>query len=216
MNFKNSICKIKSNHPPNLKISYDLVRKMRASFLILGSLLAKYGKADVVTAFNVFAHSDGLKEILYNTENLLKKNGEFVFEIQYLLRTLKDLTFDNVYHEHVNYWCLHSLLSFFEDSKMKIYKVKEVDTHGGSIRVYATKNPKKRVHKSVAEYIQLEEKNKLNKIATYYQFAKDVESIKDSSLKKINNWEVKLIYDPQKRSEKLIPDWYGYMRIDRF
>ena len=150
-------------------------------------IIKKYGKADVVTAFNVFAHSDGLKEILNNTENLLKKNGEFVFEIQYLLRTLKDLTFDNVYHEHVNYWCLHSLLSFFEDSKMKIYKVKEVDTHGGSLRVYATKNPKKRVHKSVAEYIQLEEKNKLNKIATYYQFAKDVESIKDSSLKKINN-----------------------------
>ena len=42
VNFKDSICKIKSNHPPNLKISYDLVRKMRASFLILGPLLTKY------------------------------------------------------------------------------------------------------------------------------------------------------------------------------
>jgi len=36
------------------------------------------------------------------------------------------------------------------------------------------------------------------------------------SIKKIQNWDVKLIYDPEERSEKLIPDWYGYMRIDKF
>ena len=55
---------------------------------------------------------------------MLKKDGEFIFEIQYLLRTIKDLTFDNVYHEHVNYWCLLSILNFFENSNMKVYKVK--------------------------------------------------------------------------------------------
>ena len=151
----------------------------------VNKIIKKYGKVDVVTAFNVFAHGDGLKEILENTEKILKNNGEFIFEIQYLLRTLKDLTFDNVYHEHVNYWCLLSILSFFEDSNMKIYKVKEVDTHGGSLRVYATKNKNKRQDKSVNQYIELEKKNKLDKIETYYQFRKDVENIKFSSLKNI-------------------------------
>ena len=34
------------------------------------------------------------------------------------------------------------------------------------------------------------------------------------SIKNILNCEIKLIPDPKKRSEKLIPDWYGYMRID--
>jgi 2-polyprenyl-3-methyl-5-hydroxy-6-metoxy-1,4-benzoquinol methylase len=145
----------------------------------------KYGKADVVTAFNVFAHGDGLREILENTEILLKKDGEFIFEIQYLLRTIKDLTFDNVYHEHVNYWCLLSILNFFENSNMKVYKVKEVDTHGGSLRVYATKNKNKRLDNSVKKYIELEKRNKLDKIETYYRFAKNVENIKSSSLKKI-------------------------------
>ncbi len=145
----------------------------------------KYGKADVVTAFNVFAHGDGLKEILENVEIMLKNEGEFIFEIQYLLRTLKDLTFDNIYHEHVNYWCLLSILNFFKDSNMKVYKVKEVDTHGGSLRVYTTKNKNKRLDKSVNKYIELEKKNKLDKIETYYQFAKNVENIKSSSLKNI-------------------------------
>ena len=34
-------------------------------------------------------------------------------------------------------------------------------------------------------------------------------------IKKINNWEIKLLPDPEERSDKLIPEWYGYMRIDK-
>lgn len=147
----------------------------------------KHGSIDVVTAFNVFAHSDGLKEILDNVIKLLKKDGEFIFEIQYLLKTINDLTFDNIYHEHVNYWCLLSILHFFEDSDMKVYKVKEVDTHGGSLRVYTTKNKNKRLHKSVNEYIKLEKKNKMDSFETYQKFAIEVESVKQESLDKIKN-----------------------------
>ncbi|MAR64512.1 MAG: hypothetical protein CMB83_01075 [Flammeovirgaceae bacterium] len=148
-------------------------------------IISKYGRADVITAFNVFAHSDGLKEILNNVESLLKKDGEFIFEVQYILKTIKDLTFDNIYHEHFNYWCLLAILNFFEKSSMKVYKVKEVDTHGGSLRVYVTKDKNKRLHKSVNQYIELEKKNKLDKIETYYKFAKDVKKVKLNSLNNI-------------------------------
>ncbi len=151
----------------------------------VNKITKQYGKVDVVTAFNVFAHSDGLRNILENVKKLLKEDGEFIFEIQYFLRTIKDLTFDNIYHEHVNYWCLLSILNFFKDSDMKVYKVEEVNTHGGSLRVYATMNKNKRAHKSLREYIEIEKKNKLDKIETYYKFASDVEKIKLTSLKKI-------------------------------
>ena len=145
----------------------------------------KYGKATVITAFNVFAHNDDLKGILKNVEKLLNKDGEFIFEIQYMLKTIKDLTFDNIYHEHVNYWCLLSILHFFEDSLLKVYKVQEVDTHGGSLRIYTSKNKNKKVDKSVGEYVEYEKKNKLDKIETYYKFAKKVEKVKSLSLIKI-------------------------------
>ena len=147
----------------------------------------KYGRIDVVTAFNVFAHSDGLKEILDNVIKLLKKDGEFIFEVQYLLKTIKDLTFDNIYHEHVNYWCLLSIMHFFEESEMKVYKVEEVDTHGGSLRVYTTKDKNKRLHKSVNKYIKIEKKNKMDSFETYKKFAIEVENVKQESLDKIKN-----------------------------
>ena len=77
---------------------------------------------------------------------------------------------------------------------MKVYKVKEVNTHGGSLRVYATKNKNKKRDKSVNKYIELERKQKLDKIETYFKFAKDVENIKENSLKRIN----KILEDEKK------------------
>ena len=50
-----------------------------------------------------------------------------------------------------------------------------------------------------------------------YSGIKSFELVDDiHSIKKIKDWEIKLISDPKERSEKLIPDWYGYMRIDKY
>ena len=40
------------------------------------------------------------------------------------------------------------------------------------------------------------------------------EQVDDLHPIKIKNWEINLIPDPKERNEKLIPDWYGYRRID--
>ncbi len=49
-----------------------------------------------------------------------------------------------------------------------------------------------------------------------YSGIKNFEEVDDiHAIKKIKNWEVKLISDPKERNEKLIPDWYGYRRIDK-
>ncbi len=43
-----------------------------------------------------------------------------------------------------------------------------------------------------------------------------LEQVDDMHPIKIKNWEINLIPDPKGRREKLIPDWYGYRRIDKF
>ena len=61
------------------------------------------------------------------------------------------------------------------------------------------------------------ESNLKNKHNDDYSGIKDFELVDDvHSIKKIKSWEIKLIYDPKERSEKLIPDWYGYMKIDKY
>ena len=54
-----------------------------------------------------------------------------------------------------------------------------------------------------------------NKHNDDYSGIKTLEQVDDvHSIRKIKSWEIKLIKDPEERSEKIIPDWYGYMRID--
>ncbi len=96
--------------------------------------------ADLILASNVFAHSDKLNEMAECMFKLLSKKGTIVIEVQYLMNTLKDLTFDNIYHEHYNYWSLTSLVNFFNRLNGKIFRSEKVNTHGGSIRVYIKKD----------------------------------------------------------------------------
>ena len=135
------------------------------------------GKADLITASNVFAHADGLEEISNAVFKALKPEGTFIIEVQYLLDTIKDLTFDNIYHEHVNYWSVISINNFFNRLGYNVVKVEHINTHGGSIRVYV-QNQGTEKDKSVTNFITDELEFGLTKYDTYLEFAKKVENAK--------------------------------------
>ena len=143
--------------------------------------------ADLILASNVFAHSDKLKEMAECMIKLLSKNGTIIIEVQYLMDTLKDLTFDNIYHEHYNYWSLTSLINFFNQFKMKIYKVEKIKTHGGSIRVYIKKDKNLKIEKSVKDLIKEEEDFGIKNFETYKKFGDQVYKIRENVIKNINN-----------------------------
>ena len=142
--------------------------------------------ADIILASNVFAHSDNLKEMAECMLKLLSKKGTIIIEVQYLMNTLKDLTFDNIYHEHYNYWSLTSLKNFFDQFKAKIFKVEKVQTHGGSLRVYIKKDNKNlKVGQSVKTLLKEEEQFGIKKYKTYQEFAMKVYKIRENVLKNI-------------------------------
>ena len=133
--------------------------------------------ADIILASNVFAHSDKLKEMAECMKRLLKKDGTIIIEVQYLLNTLKDLTFDNIYHEHYNYWSLTSLVNFFKQFNLKICNAEKIKTHGGSIRVYV-KNIKSKINNNVKFLLKEEEKFGIKKYITYKNFADKIYKIR--------------------------------------
>ena len=142
--------------------------------------------ADIILASNVFAHSDNLKEMAECMLKLLSNKGTIIIEVQYLMNTLKDLTFDNIYHEHYNYWSLTSLKNFFDQFKAKIFKVEKIQTHGGSLRVYIKKDNKKlKVEQSVKSFLKEEEQFGIKKYKTYQEFAMKVYKIRENVLKNI-------------------------------
>tara|TARA_B100001057_G_scaffold168297_2_gene169042 strand:+ start:1908 stop:4451 length:2544 start_codon:yes stop_codon:yes gene_type:complete len=141
--------------------------------------------ANIILASNVFAHSDNLKEMAECMKKLLKKDGTIIIEVQYLLNTLKDLTFDNIYHEHYNYWSLTSLVNFFRQFKLEIYKAEKINTHGGSIRIYI-KNKKVKIDKTVKSLLKEEERFGLKKYSTYKNFANKIYKMRSNVVKNLD------------------------------
>ena len=154
-------------------------------FLEIKNLKKIKKNADLILASNVFAHSDKLKEMAECMLKLLSKKGVIIIEVQYLLNTLKDLTFDNIYHEHYNYWSLTSLINFFNQFKATIFKSEKVDTHGGSIRIYVKKDIKVKIENSVKNMLKEEVKFGIKKFKTYQEFGKKVYKIRENVRKNI-------------------------------
>jgi nucleoside-diphosphate-sugar epimerase len=147
--------------------------------------------ADLILASNVFAHSDNLKEMAECMLNLLGKKGTIVIEVQYLMNTLKDLTFDNIYHEHYNYWSLTSLVNFFNKFNVKIFRSEKINTHGGSIRIYIKKDKKVKIESSVKKMLKDEENFGIKKFKTYREFGEKVYKIRDNVIKNIKKLKEK-------------------------
>ncbi len=146
--------------------------------------------ADLILASNVFAHSDKLKEMAQCMLSLIAKKGTIVIEVQYLMNTLKDLTFDNIYHEHYNYWSLTSLVNFFNKLDAKIFRLEKIDTHGGSIRVYIKKDKRVKIEASVKKTLKEEEDYGIKKFETYKNFGEKIYKIRENvlaNLKKLKN-----------------------------
>ena len=142
--------------------------------------------ADLILASNVFAHSDDLKEMAECMISLLSKKGTIIIEVQYLMNTLQDLTFDNIYHEHYNYWSLTSLINFFKKFNVKIFRAEKIKTHGGSLRIYIQKKKNIKVDKSVNKILKEEEIYGIKNYNTYKKFGKKVYKIRDNVIKNIN------------------------------
>ena len=141
--------------------------------------------ADLILASNVFAHSDKLKEMAECMLSLLNNKGTIVIEVQYLLNTLQDLTFDNIYHEHYNYWSLTSLINFFNQFKATIFRSEKINTHGGSIRVYIKKENKIKIENSVKKMLKEEENFGIKNYKTYQKFGEEVYKIRENVIKNI-------------------------------
>jgi dTDP-4-dehydrorhamnose 3,5-epimerase-like enzyme len=151
---------------------------------VVNTILENFGKVSLVTASNVFAHSDELDDIVNGVKKILKSDGTFIVEVQYFIKTMEDLTFDNIYHEHVNYWTITSLIKFFDRFGLFLNRVEEINTHGGSIRVYVGKNNNKDF--SVEKFIKLEQDFGIQNKTIYKNFEVKVSEIRTNVRENFN------------------------------
>lgn len=118
--------------------------------------VSEQGKAQIITATNVFAHIEDIHDIVAGVLTLLDDDGIFISESHYFLSLLETLQYDTIYHEHLRYYSVTSLKHLLEMHGLEVIHTKRIPTHGGSIRVYASRKGKYPVQASVGEVVEQE------------------------------------------------------------
>ena len=146
------------------------------------------GPATLVTANNVFAHADDLEEIALAARLLLAPEGEFIMEVSYLLDVVENTLFDTIYHEHLSYHSVKPLIPFLAKCGLNVYDVKRVNTHGGSIRICASR-ARKEVSQDLIKILADEAKAGLQQRQVFEQLHRQI-VIKGEVLRsKIQIWK---------------------------
>lgn len=137
-------------------------------------LRASYGQAAVITAANMFAHVAQLGSLIRGVDHLLEDGGIFVTESHYLIDLLETVQYDSIYHEHLKYYSLDSLIKLFKHYNFTLIDVERIQNYGGSIRVYAQKGAGRSISKSVQELLLHEKSLDLMSSAPWQLFADKV------------------------------------------
>lgn len=137
-------------------------------------LRARGVSADLVVANNVLAHVPDLRDFVRGIAIILKTDGVASFEFQHLLNIIQDLQFDTLYHEHFSYFSLFVVSKLMESESLKVFDAEELDTHGGSLRIWVTHRANESLNvrstSRVENILQKERNCGLSNLAVYRNF----------------------------------------------
>ena len=82
--------------------------------------MSKKGKAKIIHGSGIFFHLEELKSVFKGIKKLLDDNGTLVAEFIYLPSMIKNLAFDQIYHEHLLYYSLYSFQKLLDQFELEI------------------------------------------------------------------------------------------------
>ena len=148
------------------------------------SIVADHGLAAAVVANNVLAHVDDPAGFLKGCAELIRADGLVVVEVPELTPMLDRLEYDTIYHEHLSYFSVTSLMALFESAGLAIIRVDRFTVHGGSLRVHGVKQSARPNHAADVMHIAAsEDAAGLASIDRYRKFAADVSGNRDALLR---------------------------------
>ena len=143
-------------------------------------IAGQQGKADLILGNNVLAHVPDLNDFVSGLRQLLKPEGVITMEFPHLQRLVEGNQFDTIYHEHFSYFSFITVERVFRSHGLMLFDVEELQTHGGSIRIFArhaedqSKEPASRVEELLEREVQLG----YTDLSTYSAFAEKVRETK--------------------------------------
>ncbi len=114
-------------------------------------------KACVITSTNVFQHTQPIRSFVKGVYNNLADDGIWCLEFPYLITTLLNDNYDQVYHEHVFYFLLTNIVDLLSQEGMKVINTGFSQIHSGTMRVLSCKKEAKwQPDRSIQTFLNME------------------------------------------------------------
>jgi len=114
-------------------------------------------KVKLITSTNVFQHTEPIRSFVKGIYNNLSNDGIWCLEFPYILTTLLNDNYDQIYHEHVYYFCLQNILDLADQEGLKVINVSYHDMHAGTLRVLMMKkSASKKSDITIPSFLNLE------------------------------------------------------------
>ncbi|OHT87689.1 class I SAM-dependent methyltransferase [Mycobacteroides saopaulense] len=140
---------------------------------------AEHGPARLVAANNVYAHIPDLRGFTRALRGLVANDGWVSIEVHHALNLIELGQFDTIYHEHFQYYTVLAAQRALAVGDLEVVDVELLDTHGGSIRVWARpRECRPEIAPSVAEVLELERRAGLHELSGYERFRATTERIR--------------------------------------
>ena len=163
--------KFKNNYK-NMKLITDFFSKKN----VLKNFKNKDIKFDLISSFAIFYDVEDPNSFCKDIEMMLNENGIWICEFSYLPLMLKNLTFDQICHEHIMYYTFSVFEKILINNNLKVLDIKINEINGGSIEVVIAKINSKRISNySLINKLKLDEK-KITK-NSYQNFSKRIKKV---------------------------------------
>ena len=147
-------------------------------------LSANLQQADLIAGNNVYAHVPDINDFTRGLKAALKSSGTITLEFPHLMRLIEHTQFDTVYHEHFSYLSLFTVERIFNKAGLRIWDVKQLSTHGGSLRIYGCHAEDSRAcTQAVGSLLAEEARRGLQTLATYQNFQDRANKVKNDLLR---------------------------------
>jgi SAM-dependent methyltransferase len=147
---------------------------------LAAQLIAQGKTADVIHANNVLAHVPDLNGFVSALGHVLKADGVAIVEVPSLHTLIDGLEFDTIYHEHLCYFSLSTLVRLFARHGLEVVDVEKLPIHGGSLRVFAGHAGGHRRSPAVGRILKEEEDAHLTRASRFADFGSRVASLQSS------------------------------------
>lgn len=143
------------------------------------------GKAKIITAISMFYDLEDPNQFLKDIKSCLDENGLFIIQQNYLVTMLENNAFDNICHEHREYYSFGSLKKILEKHGLEIFDVEQNNINGGSIRTYIKLKENKKLkgfegsENRIKKIEAYESKLGLETMKPYVDFADRINKIKE-------------------------------------